>query len=124
VSADQAAKLLAAVESAGPILYANNGKDDALGKRPHWFRVEVQERGHDTPNIKVKIPFALLKWGLKLVPVGVKLAGPVAQNKLRETGVDLDELDIDGLAAAFSELGQATIMEVDDEGEKVRIWLE
>lgn len=122
ITADEAAKLLDAAGSDPEIVTTD---DEGKPRRmPRWLKVQVQEAGRSRPNVNVTIPFALIRWGLKLAPVGMRFAPDHARDKMREAGVDLNNLNVDELVAAFSELGEHSLVDVDDDGEKVKIWLE
>jgi hypothetical protein len=122
ITADDAAKLLDAAGS-GPESAATD-EEGKPRRMPRWLKVQVQEEGRSRPNVNVTIPFALIRWGLKLAPMGMRFAPEHARERIRESGVDLNNLNIEELIAAFSELGEHSLVDVDEDGEKVRVWLE
>jgi hypothetical protein len=63
VSADEAARLMEALEKSEP----RSRKSDIQRK---WLHIRVQEHGRDTVNMKV--PLALLKFGFKLAPQAMR----------------------------------------------------
>ena len=119
VTADQAARLMDAVDVASPAAPA-----PSAGKTPKWLKIQVQEGGHDRPNVNITVPFALLRIGLKLAPIGMRFAPPDAQEKIAASGVDLSNLDLDAITQAFGELGEYPLVDIDDDGERVKIWVE
>lgn len=122
ITAEEAAKLL---EAAGSEVEVTTTDDEGKPRRmPKWLKVQVQEAGRSRPNVNVTVPFALIRWGLKLAPMGMRFAPEHARERIRESGVDLNNLNIEELIAAFSELGEHSLVDVDEDGEKVRIWLE
>jgi hypothetical protein len=120
INADQAAKLLDALE--GP---PGPRPAEVKGRSPRWLKIQVQEHGRDRPNVNVTLPFALVRMGLKLAPLGLKFAPKDAQEKINMSGVDLSAIDADAVAQAFGELGEYALVDIDeDDGDKVKIWVE
>ena len=120
ITADQAAKLLDALET-NPAADAGAAK----GRMPRWLTVQVQEKGRDRPNVNVTVPFALIRLGLKLAPLGLRFAPEDAREKIAASGVDLANIDTDAIAQAFGELGEYALVDIDDEdGDKVKVWVE
>ncbi len=119
ITAEQAARLLDAVDAATPEAPAA-----VKGTAPRWLKIQVQEKGRERPNVNITVPFALIKMGLKLAPLGLRFAPEDAQAKISASGVDLNALDVDAIAMACCELGEYPLVDVDDEGEHVKIWVE
>jgi hypothetical protein len=120
INGDQAARLLDTIETT-----AAATPPPAKGKAPRWLKIQVQEKGREKPNVKVTLPFALVRLGLKLAPLGMKFAPAEAQEKIAASGLDLATIDADAIAQAFGELGEYALVDIDDEdGDKVKIWVE
>jgi len=124
ISAEQAEKLLAAVDSMPACESHESHK-----KRSRWLKVRVYENGADKPKVNVNLPLGLMKVLLKL---GAKFSDKVpaqVQAKLQEKGVNLD---LDGLTpeqleeifASLTQEGPLKLVEVDEEHEKVEVFLE
>ena len=77
ITADEAAKLLAAVETPGPGAPAGTGRK--------VLHIEVQGDSKESPKVNVNIPLELIRLGLQLVPKEY-------QEKLEEKGMNLDKI--------------------------------
>jgi hypothetical protein len=80
ITADEAAKLLSAVETKakGIVSCAGEGTRKVL-------HVEIQGEGDEKPKVNVNVPLELIKVGLGLIP-------KEARNKMEEKGIDLEKL--------------------------------
>ncbi|HBI55861.1 MAG: hypothetical protein PHT52_03105 [Eubacteriales bacterium] len=96
----QGAELLEALEKDAPRVQQPQGK-------PRWLRIRVFEGNNSADRINLRVP---VEWAEKLLKFGSRFAN--AQ-------IDRDEID---QAIEAGELGQ--ILEVDNEGDRVEIWLE
>lgn len=81
------------------------------GQQPRWLHVRVSDLNSGKDRVKVKIPFRLMRWGLKL---GSKFTD------------ELDGLDFDELINAMHEGGDGMLVDVQDEadGEHVQVFVE
>ena len=106
INADEAAKLLAALES---------GRKDAQrpgqGAAPRWFHVRITDSKSGKSKVNVNIPMSLVNVGLKM---GAKFAP------------EMEGMDMDMIKNAIQEGAQGKIVDVDDEqeGEHVEIFIE
>lgn len=108
ITSDEAYKLLKKVE-----------KDSAAGR---VLRIKVKEHGKEKVNIRVPLSVArsLLKFGGKMM----KTFSPETRQKLDEHDIDIEEI-IDALGTEFKkEEGIYKIVEVEEEDERVSIWIE
>jgi len=106
INADEAAKLLAALES---------GRKDAQrpgqGAAPRWFHVRITDSKSGKSKVNVNIPMSLVNVGLKM---GAKFAP------------EMEGMDMDLIRNAIQEGTQGKIVDVEDEqdGEHVEIFIE
>jgi len=103
ISADEAAKLLDAINGAEQPEYKNR-----------FIKVRVFEPGRDKAKVNVTLPLSLVKWGLKMAPEHAKA-------KIADADVDLNLIQ-----EALEKGLTGKIVDVDDEekGEHVEVWLE
>lgn len=105
ITADEAAKLLSAVES--------GAREDRRGRTapPRWLRVRVTDMRTGKAKVNVNIPMSLVNVGLKM---GAKFAPEME-------GVDMEEIK-----QAIQEGAQGKIVDVEDEEdlEHVEIFIE
>lgn len=77
--------------------------------RPGRVRVLVWHKGADRPTIRVELPLGVARWGLHLVPERV----------LKKHGLDRDEL-----LSALREWPKGKVVDVEDEKERVEVYIE
>lgn len=106
ITADEAAKLLSAMETAGT-------KSPGGGARK-VLHVEIHGEGEEKPKVNVNVPLELIKVGLGLIP-------KEARSKMEEKGIDLEKLS--GLIETGIE-GKLVEVEHEKEGGKERIIVE
>ncbi|MCL4870427.1 MAG: hypothetical protein KJ063_15795 [Anaerolineae bacterium] len=116
ISADEAVRLLekSPEPTMEPAILLSEGepeKSPSNGKQPRWLHVRVSDLNSGKDRVKVKIPFRLMRWGLKL---GSKFTN------------ELDGLDMDELINAMHEGGDGMLVDVRDEadGEHVQVFVE
>ncbi len=107
INADEAYRLLEAIEKKGE-------------KEGKFFRVEVESGGEKKVNIK--IPFVV---ATKLMKVGGKLVtkfSKEAREKLEEYDIDIEEI----LKSLEEELYDipSTIVDINEDRERIKIWIE
>lgn len=107
INADEAYRLLEAIEKKGE-------------KEGKFFRVEVESGGEKKVNIK--IPFVV---ATKLMKVGGKLVTKFskdAREKLEEYDIDIEEI----LKSLEEELYDipSTIVDINEDRERIKIWIE
>jgi len=131
ISADEAERLLAAMEQPAGGEAGTAGSEQAGKKQPKFLRVVVgqpegTEPGGGEQRVNVRVPMALLRAGMKFASVIPAAASTQINEKLKEQGLEIDIRDIkledlEKLVDALSEL------EVDvggPRGESVRIYFE
>lgn len=125
IDAAQAATLLDALGAAPPPAAGPSAPAPERGPRPplRWLRVVVEGGPHDRVNVRV--PFDLIRAGVRLasfLPPGVTDKLNAA---LRENGLDVDvtRLRPEGLEELVAHLGELSI-DVDGDGDRVRIFCE
>lgn len=82
ISADDAAKLLAAVES-GP--KSKGAAGGAPGSARKVLHVEIQGDGEEKPRVNVNVPLELIRVAMSLIPKD-------ARAKMEAKGIDLDNI--------------------------------
>jgi hypothetical protein len=105
VSAEEAQKLLAAVEE------DTSTEVEVSGRKPKWLKVQVYNGGPKA-KVNVKIPLSLLKIAKKFIPRDAKA-------KINEADVDLDEIFE---AIEHGEVGK--LVEVEDGDDRVYVYVE
>jgi hypothetical protein len=103
ISAEEAAKLLDAVNGADQPDYQNR-----------FLKVRVRRAGEDEPKVNVTLPISLVKWGLKMAPEHAKA-------KIADADIDLKMV-----SEALEKGITGKIVEIDDDekDEHVEVWLE
>lgn len=127
ISVDEAEKLLAAISSSD----SDSGRDStgpiSQGKaQPKYLRilVEPSEENGDGERVNIRVPFKLVRAGLKLASFIPKHAQTKVNEALSEKGIDMDFSNItsEDLEELITHLDDFS---VDIEGEeKVRIFCE
>lgn len=111
VTADEGAKLLAALSSSASKPRKPRPPSSAVGKQPRWFRVRVTDMTTGKTKTSVNIPLGLMEWGLQ---IGAQYAP------------DLGGLDSEQLMEMLQSGAMGKIVDVIDEedGEHVEIFIE
>jgi len=107
ISAEEGAKLLAALDQAG----AKEGAEQPGSGARRWFRVRVTDMRTGRNKVNVNIPVGLVHVGMRM---GAKFVPDMA-------GVDFEEL-----IAAIKQGAQGKVIDVEneDDGERVEIYVE
>ncbi|MBC8450153.1 MAG: hypothetical protein H8D78_20670 [Chloroflexi bacterium] len=106
ITAEEGARLLAALEEARPKRQPPSG-----AVPPRWFRVRVTDLQSGKAKVNVNIPMGLVDVGLKM---GARF------------GPDIEGLDFSEVAEAIRQGVQGKILDVEDaeDGERVEIYVE
>ena len=126
IDADEAERLLAALERDTASPSDETPPDTSSRKKPKFLHVQVQE-GPDNDNVSenvdIKIPIMLLKAGVKLGSVVPSSARNKFNARLIDKGLDIDLNHLDGkhLEDLIEALMETSIDVVSDK-EKVRIF--
>jgi len=129
ISVEEAESLLAAIESPEskpkePSREVTRVEAAKKGGMPKFFRVTVESTGGD--NVDVRIPFGLLKAGIRLSTLMPPEVASKVSQQLADKGIQIDlnhlkKEDIDELLSYFSEME----INVDSaSGDRVRVFCE
>jgi len=129
IKTDDAERLLAALEKE-PSPTAPGG-DTATHPRawPKYLRVVVESQeshhGQGPSKVNVRVPFELLRAGVKLTSVIPPHARTKVNDALHQQGIDLDlsELKPENLEELIYQLKELTV-DIDDPSNKVRVFCE
>ena len=128
ITADEAGRLIAALENEAPQAGAPGVSEPASKPRPKYLRVVATEhnwRGEPV-NVNVRVPLGLLRAGVKLPGLIPKQARDRVNAALQQDGVpfDLNQITADNMEEVISHLNEFTV-DVDDKGKtKVRVFCE
>jgi hypothetical protein len=128
ITADEAGRLIAALENEAPQAGAPGVSEPASKPRPKYLRVVATEhnwRGEPV-NVNVRVPLGLLRAGVKLTGLIPKQARDRVNAALQQDGVpfDLNQITADNMEEVISHLNEFTV-DVDDKGKtKVRVFCE
>lgn len=128
ISAQEADKLIAALDTPKPVMKKTTTKTTTTRTSstiPSFLYVHVEPKSEGGDKVKIKVPFKLLRAGMKLaslLPNDVQDKVTVA---LDEKGVDIDlknltKENLDEFISTFSEME----LDVDSANERVRIFCE
>ena len=106
ITADEAARLLQAIDAAGP-----HEAGAQAGSKPRWFRVRVTDLSTGKPKVNVNIPMGLVNVGMRM---GARFAPDIA-------GIDTAQV-----MNAIRDGVQGKVIDVEDrdDGERVEIFVE
>ena len=129
ISADEADRLLAALEKeASPAATAADPEPHSK-TWPKYLRVVVESEeshhGQGPAKVNVRVPFQLLRAGVKLTSVIPPQARMKVNDALHKQGIDLDlnELRPENLEELIYQLKELTV-DIDDNSNKVRVFCE
>jgi hypothetical protein len=129
VTADEAERLIAALERPSASALPGGGPASAGGKRtpPKYLRVAVDtEEGHGGPTkVNVRVPMQLLRAGVRLSSIIPPHARERVNAAMARKGLDFDinTLKPENLEELIEQLNDLTV-DVDQERTKVRIFCE
>ncbi len=131
ISADDAYRLLGAIEGGESRSDSTGRAETAVKAKPKYFRVTVvpnpeEERSGNYDRVNIRVPMSLIRAGIKLTSLIPSEARDKVDSALHEKGIDFDirhmkPEEIEDLIGALSDL------EVDvtsKTGEKVRVFVE
>ena len=126
ITADEAEKLLDAVGDPGPAAKAEAGADTAVRRSWKYLRIQVEPgpNSEEDERVNIRVPFKLIRAGLKFAAFIPREAHDKVNKAFREKGMDIDLARItpQDLEEIVSNLDDMTI-EVDGK-DKVRIFCE
>ena len=127
ITADEAERLLAAVERTPETLVAGPAGAARRNDPIKYLRVVVDALdGHDGPTkVNVKVPMQLLRAGVKLTSIIPPRARTEVNAALAKEGIDIDigKLTPESLEEIVEQLRDLTV-DVDNERAKVRVFCE
>ena len=129
INTDDAERLLAALEKEPSP--ATSGTDTAAHPKawPKYLRVVVESQethdGRGPSKVNVRVPFQLLRAGVKLTSVLPPQARVKVDDALHQQGIDLDlsQLKPENLEELIYQLKELTV-DIDDDSSKVRVFCE
>jgi hypothetical protein len=128
ITADEAERLIAALENEAPPAGAPGVSEQAPKAKPKYLRVVATEhnwRGEPV-NVNVRVPLQMLRSGVKLAGLIPKQARERVNAALQQEGVpfDLNQITSDNLEEVIGHLDELTV-DIDDKGKtKVRVFCE
>jgi len=126
ITAEEAERLIGAMEKEPPPSGASNGTDHPKVK-PKYIRVLVEDTGHQgkNPTVNVRVPMQLLRAGVKLAHLIPAQARVHVNDALHEKGFDIDlsQIKPENLEELVDQLQDLTV-DVDDKNVKVRVFCE
>jgi hypothetical protein len=129
INADQAERLMAALEKGSPAGSPGESGDSRPAAWPKYLRVVVEaEEGHHgngPAKVNVRVPMQLLRAGVKLASLIPPQARVKVNEALHEQGIDLDisQIKPENLEELIYQLKDLTV-DIDDKNNKVRIFCE
>jgi hypothetical protein len=128
VSADEAERLISAVEEPSGARPADQGSTSSTKVPPKYLRVQVDSEdngGHDGPTkVNVRVPMQLLRAGVKLAYLIPAAALQKANVAMQEKGipVDLSQIKPENLEELVEHLSDLTVdVDQKDSGAKVKV---
>ncbi len=125
INAEEAERLLDALQSRGAEVQPAPSQDVAQGTKPKFLHIKVEgdPKSPKQENVDIKIPIMLLKAGMKLTSLVPESVRGRFSSQLSDKGIDLDLSKLNGeavdtLIKALTE----TSIDVDSDNEKVRIY--
>ena len=127
INADEAERLLAAMDGAGPTPRAVEGAANGHNKpAPKYLRVSVDATDDDGPTkVNIRVPMALLRAGVRLTSLIPPAARDQLNAELAKNGMpfDISQLKPENLEDLIAHLDDLTV-DVDAQDAKVRIYCE
>lgn len=126
INADEAERLLQAVEKEPAAPGTVNGSEAKPKARAKYIRVVVEDKGAgNTPRVNIRVPMQLLRSGVKLAALIPPAAYLHVNEALQKEGVhfDLSQIKPENLEELVDQLDELTV-DVDDKDAKVRVYCE
>jgi hypothetical protein len=129
ISAEQAERLIAALEKEPSTAQPGAGAEAQPGALPKYLHVVVEaEEGHHgggPAKVNVRVPLQLLRAGVKLAGIIPAPARTKVNAALREKGIefDLGQIKPENLEELINQLKDFTV-DIDDANNKVRVCCE
>ncbi|THD70920.1 hypothetical protein [Phenylobacterium sp.] len=127
ITADEAERLISAMERTGPTARPLDGPSAGHNKPPpKYLRVSVDADVHgDATKVNIRVPMALLRAGVRLTSIIPPEARDQVNAELAKNGVpfDIGQLKPENLDELISHLDDLTV-DVDSADAKVRVFCE
>ena len=129
ISTDEAERLIAALEKEPSPAASDRDSEPRPQGWPKYLRVVVEaeegQSAHGPSKVNVRVPFQLLRAGVKLTSIIPPQARLKVNEALHQQGVDLDlnELKPENLEELIYQLKDLTV-DIDDKKSKVRVFCE
>jgi hypothetical protein len=128
INADEAERLIAALEQPSAAAPSDNATTSAGKPRPKYLRVQVdseEDGGHDGPTkVNVRVPMQLLRAGVRLAGLVPAQALEKANQELKHKGIGLDLTQIkpENLEELVEHLSDLTVdVDANDPQSKVKV---
>jgi len=120
ISANEAERLLEALESKATETSPQTALTETLNKLPKYLFVKVDSADGDKVNIRV--PLKLIKAGIKLKALLPQDAQDKVNAKLNEKGITLDDFKAENFKDILDALTEFELNVDEKKGDKVRIY--
>jgi len=126
ISADEAERLMTALDKEPAPTAAANGPEPPPKAKPRYLRVQVEEEKIGSPHgpgtVNVRVPLQLLRAGVKLASIIPAQARDHVNGALRDSGVGIDigQIKPENLEEIIEQLDDVVI-DVDKKNEKVKV---
>ena len=126
ITADEADRLLAALEKAPADSASGSGTGSGPARKPQFLRILVEDEGRKGPvTVNVRVPMQLLRAGVRLASLIPPEARERVNSQLRREGVpfDLNQVTPDNLEELVEHLDAFTL-DINEHNTKVRLFCE
>jgi hypothetical protein len=101
-------------------------KDTQKGR---WLKIRVYENGSSTPTVLVNLPMGFVSAAVKILARGgsahATIDGPIeGSSEGGKTKVRLRDVDLEALLGELESMAPGQIVEVQEDDERVSIWIE
>lgn len=125
INADEAERLIAALEEPSASRPSENGSGSDVKARPKYLRVQVdsEDEGHEGPTkVNVRVPMQLLRAGVKLAGLIPAQALHRANDAIREQGIpfDLTQIKPENLEELVDQLSDLSV-DVDQKDRETKV---
>lgn len=126
ISAADADGLLTALADTRPPPPIIEVKPAAPKSPPKYLRVQVQEHDGERPRVNIRVPFNLIRAGVRLTALLPTALHDQINKALKKNGLDFDisKVKPENLEELVEHLGELTVDVDGGKGEKVRIYCE
>lgn len=89
-----------------------------------WLKIRVYEHGATTPTVLVNLPMSLVTAALKIAARTDASVSVDAREDGEKTRLRIKDFDLDALVRELDSMESGQILEVQDDDDKVSIWIE